>query len=72
MPASHNASARYRPTKTVSGAGLKTTALPAASAAKTPPAGIESGKFQGDTTATTPNGSGWQSAISSAMTDASA
>ncbi len=32
------------------------TALPAASAASTPPAGMESGKFQGGVTTTTPSG----------------
>ena len=39
---------------TVSDAGLRITVLPAASAAATPPQGIASGKFQGETTTTTP------------------
>ena len=39
---------------TVSEAGLRMTVLPAASAAATPPQGIASGKFQGETTTTTP------------------
>ena len=39
---------------TVSEAGLRITVLPAASAAATPPQGIASGKFHGETTTTTP------------------
>ena len=39
---------------TVSDAGLRITVLPAASAAATPPQGIASGKFHGETTTTTP------------------
>ena len=39
---------------TVSHAGLKITVFPAASAAATPPQGIASGKFHGETTTTTP------------------
>ena len=39
---------------TVSEAGLRITVLPAASAAATPPHGMASGKFQGETTTTTP------------------
>ena len=57
MPASQSARARCPPTSTASGAGLRSTALPAASAASTPPAGIESGKFHGGATTTTPSGS---------------
>ena len=41
---------------TVSGADLKITELPAASAAQIPPVGIAYGKFQGGTTTTTPTG----------------
>ena len=41
-------------TSTVSDAGLRITVLPAASAAAIPPQGIATGKFQGDTTTTTP------------------
>ena len=37
--------------------GFNTAALPAASAANTPPDGMATGKFQGGTTSTTPNGS---------------
>src|SRR5262245_23704876 len=40
--------------RTVSDAGLRMTLLPAARAAATPPQGIASGKFQGETTTTTP------------------
>src|SRR4029079_4691101 len=51
---------------TVSDAGLRITALPAASAAATPPVGIANGKFHGETTTTTPRpcaetpGSSWK------------
>ena len=55
-PASHRQRASHQPTSTASGAGLRMTALPAASAASTPPAGMESGKFQGGVTTTTPSG----------------
>ena len=41
---------------TVSGADLKITVFPAASAAQIPPAGIAYGKFQGGTTTVTPVG----------------
>ena len=41
---------------TVSEAGLRITVLPAASAAATPPQGMAIGKFQGETTTTTPFG----------------
>ena len=41
-------------TRTVSEAGLRITVLPAASAAATPPQGMAIGKFQGETTTTTP------------------
>ena len=41
---------------TESEAGLRITQLPAASAAATPPEGMAMGKFQGDTTTTTPLG----------------
>ena len=49
-PAAQRACASPQPTSTASGAGLRTTALPAASAASTPPAGMESGKFHGGVT----------------------
>ena len=39
-----------------SGAGFSITALPAASAASTPPAGMAYGKFHGEATTTTPTG----------------
>ena len=42
---------------TASGAGFRMTAFPAASAASTPPAGMDSGKFHGGVTTTTPSGS---------------
>ena len=45
---------------TVSEAGLRITVLPAASAAATPPHGMAIGKFQGETTTTTPRGRGFQ------------
>ena len=61
MPASQRPLARCQPTSTASGAGLRTTAFPAASAARTPPAGIDSGKFHGGVTTTTPSGSMRQS-----------
>ena len=57
--------ASSQPTSTASGAGLRMTALPAASAASTPPAGMDSGKFQGGVTTTTPSGSMRQSSTSS-------
>ncbi len=44
------------PSPRLSGAGFKMTALPAASAAQTPPAGIAYGKFHGGTTTTVPSG----------------
>ena len=56
-PAAQSACASPQPTSTASGAGLRMTALPATSAASTPPAGIESGKFHGGVTTTTPSGS---------------
>ena len=49
--------ARIAAVSTVSGAGLRMTALPAASAPSTPPAGIAYGKFHGEATTTTPCGS---------------
>ena len=55
-PAAQHASATISAHRGVSGEGLKTTALPAASAAQTPPVGIATGKFHGGTTATTPSG----------------
>jgi hypothetical protein len=61
MPASQRQLASSQPTSTASGAGLSTTALPAASAASTPPAGIERGKVHGGVTTTTPSGSMRQS-----------
>ncbi len=66
MPASQRQLASDQPTSTASSAGLSTTALPAPSAASTPPAGIESGKFQGGVTTTTPSGSMRQSLTSPA------
>ena len=53
-------STRSRPTATVCGAGFRMTPDPAASAASTPPAGMASGKFQGDATTVTPWGSNAQ------------
>jgi len=41
-------------TRTVSEAGFRITVFPAASAAATPPHGMAMGKFQGETTTTTP------------------
>ena len=67
IPASHSRPASHQPTSTASGAGLRTTALPAASAASTPPAGMDSGKFQGGVTTTTPSGSIRQSLTSPAI-----
>jgi hypothetical protein len=57
IPASSIASQMISAQRGTSGAGLKITPLPAASAASTPPAGMATGKFQGGTTAITPNGS---------------
>ncbi len=48
------ASARSQAVSTDSGAGLRITALPAASAASTPPAGMAKGKFHGGATTTVP------------------
>ena len=55
-PAAQQASATISAQRGVSGAGLNTTALPAASAASVPPAGMATGKFHGGITATTPSG----------------
>ena len=55
-PAAQQASATTSAQRGVSGAGLNTTALPAARAASVPPAGMATGKFHGGITATTPNG----------------
>ncbi len=55
-PADQQASATSSAHRRVSGAGLRTTVLPAASAASTPPAGMATGKFHGGATSTTPRG----------------
>ena len=55
-PAVQQASATISAHRGVSGAGLNTTALPAARAARVPPVGMATGKFHGETTATTPSG----------------
>ena len=56
-PPAHSASASAAGhVATASGAGLRITAFPAASAASTPPAGIDKGKFHGDATTTVPHG----------------
>ena len=55
-PPSHRTSASSPAVATVSGAGLKITALPAASAPSKPPAGIDRGKFHGEATTTVPWG----------------
>ena len=56
-PARRQCSTTSRPTRRVCGAGLRITALPAASAASTPPAGMAYGKFHGDATTVTRYGS---------------
>ena len=63
IPASHICCASSHAVATVSGAGLKRTGLPAASAAKRPPAGIAYGKFHGGTTRTVPIGVLFSSSI---------
>jgi len=55
-PAAHIASARRAPDLRAGVAGLKTTPLPAASAATTPPVGMARGKFQGGVTRVTRDG----------------
>ena len=55
-PAAQQASATISAHRRVRDAGLKTTPLPAARAATTPPHGMATGKFHGGTTATTPSG----------------
>ena len=55
-PARQHCSASRYAVRGVCGAGLSTTALPAISAANTPPAGIAYGKFHGGATTTTPRG----------------
>src|SRR5579875_3483721 len=55
-PAACNCRARAPAVAWASGAGLRTTALPAARAASVPPAGIAYGKFQGGATTTVPKG----------------
>ena len=56
IPASHSCCASNQAVATVSGAGLNSTGFPAASAAKSPPAGIAYGKFHGGITNTVPTG----------------
>ena len=67
MPASHRQLTSHQATSIASGAGLSTTALPAASAARTPPEGMDRGKFHGGVTTTTPSGSMRQSVSSLAV-----
>ena len=55
-PASRSACTRISADAGDCSAGFSTTALPAASAAAVIPAGIASGKFQGEITAATPRG----------------
>ena len=55
-PALHRFCAINHAVATVSGADLRITVFPAASAAQTPPSGIANGKFHGGTITTTPTG----------------
>jgi len=57
MPASANASARRNPLSGASEEGLNTTVLPVTSAGAIFRAGIDTGKFHGVITDTTPSGS---------------
>src|ERR1019366_1156878 len=55
-PAACSCSTSTAPVAIAGRAGFRITVLPAASAARTPPAGIENGKFHGGDTTTTPRG----------------
>ena len=52
-PAAWRARTISAPQRLAGGAGLRTTALPTASAATTPPVGMASGKFHGEATTLT-------------------
>ncbi|CFP60091.1 Uncharacterised protein [Bordetella pertussis] len=58
-PACSNASTRRRPDSGASEEGLNTTVLPVISAGAILRAGIDTGKFHGEITVTTPSGSRW-------------